>query len=147
MRGGGGGGLWGSCKSCLLGKSEIWHSSLKKQNIQYCGETPWPKGNCWSSDRHGSNFEFCVIWFTYLHPEEVRLAQFSLHMQKGGPKPIHFILIPASNEWKIHTDRSTEQGIKCGCPQRISKALTHTKPQNQDVAIYQDQDDVTKTSG
>ena len=52
---------------------------------------------CSASDRQGSNFEFCV-WKTVSsqsshHPQEVLLAQFSLHVHKGGLKPdsFHFI--------------------------------------------------------
>ena len=50
---------------------------------------------CSASDRQGSNFESCV-WRTVSshsshHPQEVLLAQFSLYVHKGGPKPTHFI--------------------------------------------------------
>ena len=52
---------------------------------------------CSASDRQGSNFESCV-WRTVSsqsshHPQEVLLAQFSLHVHKGGLKPdsFHFI--------------------------------------------------------
>ena len=52
---------------------------------------------CSTSDRQGSNLEFCV-WSTVSsqsshHPQEVLLAQFSLYVHKGGLKPdsIHFI--------------------------------------------------------
>ena len=52
---------------------------------------------CSASDRQGSNFESCV-WRTVSsqsshHPQEVRLAQFSLYVHKGGLKPdsFHFI--------------------------------------------------------
>ena len=46
---------------------------------------------CSTSDRQGSNFEFCV-WRTVSsqsshHPQEVLLAQFSLYVHKGGLKP------------------------------------------------------------
>ena len=51
---------------------------------------------CSASDRQGSNFESCV-WRTVSsqsshHPQEVLLAQFSLYVHKGGPKPdlFHF---------------------------------------------------------
>ena len=50
-----------------------------------------------ASDRQGSNFESCV-WRTvssYLfhHPQEILLAQFSLHVHQGGLKSdsFHFI--------------------------------------------------------
>ena len=51
---------------------------------------------CSASDRHGSNFESCV-WRTVSsesshHPQEVLLAQFSLYVHKGGPKPDSFHL-------------------------------------------------------
>ena len=52
---------------------------------------------CSASDRQGSNFESCV-WRTVSsqsshHPQEVLLAQCSLHVHKGGLKPdsFHFI--------------------------------------------------------
>ena len=52
---------------------------------------------CSASDRQGSNFESCV-WRTVSSqsshpPQEVRLAQFSLYVHKGGLKPdsFHFI--------------------------------------------------------
>ena len=52
---------------------------------------------CSASNRQGSNFESCV-WRTVSsqsshHPQEVLLAQFSLHVHKGGLKPdsFHFI--------------------------------------------------------
>ena len=52
---------------------------------------------CSASDRQGSNFESCV-WRTVSsqsshHPQEVLLAQFSLHVHKGGLKPdsFHFL--------------------------------------------------------
>ena len=49
---------------------------------------------CSASDRQGSNFESCV-WRTVSsqsshHPQEVRLAQFSLYVHKGGLKPDSF---------------------------------------------------------
>ena len=53
---------------------------------------------CSASDRQGSNFQSCV-WRTVSsqsshHPQEVRLAQFSLYVHKGGLKPdsFHFIV-------------------------------------------------------
>ena len=53
---------------------------------------------CSASDRQGSNFESCV-WRTVSsqsshHPQEVLLAQFSLHVHKGGLKAdsFHFCL-------------------------------------------------------
>ena len=56
---------------------------------------------CSASDRQGSNFESCV-WRTVSsqsshHPQEVLLAQFSLHVHKGGLKPdsFHFLITPA----------------------------------------------------
>ena len=52
---------------------------------------------CSASDRQGLNFESCV-WRTVSsqsshHPQEVLLAQFGLHMHKGGLKPdsLHFL--------------------------------------------------------
>ena len=52
-----------------------------------------------ASDRQGSNSESCV-WRTVSshsshHPQEVLLAQFSLHVHKGGIKPysFHFYLL------------------------------------------------------
>ena len=52
---------------------------------------------CLASDRQGSNFESCV-WRTVSsqsshHPQEVLLAQFSLHVHKGGLKPDSFHLL------------------------------------------------------
>ena len=52
---------------------------------------------CSASDRQGSNFESCV-WRTVSsqsshHPQEVLLAQFSLHVHKGGLKPDSFYFI------------------------------------------------------
>ena len=52
---------------------------------------------CSASDRQGSNFESCV-WRTVSsqsshHPQEVLLAQFSLNVHKGGPKPDSFLFI------------------------------------------------------
>ena len=46
---------------------------------------------CSASDRRGTNFESCV-WRTVsshssLYPQVVLLAQFSLHVHKGGLKP------------------------------------------------------------
>ena len=50
---------------------------------------------CSASDRQGSNFESCV-WMTVSsqsshHPQEVRLAQFSLYVHKSGLNPDSFI--------------------------------------------------------
>ena len=49
---------------------------------------------CSASDRQGSNFVSCV-WRTvssqsFHHPQEVLLAQFSLHVHKGSLKPDSF---------------------------------------------------------
>ena len=48
---------------------------------------------CSVSDCQGWNFEFYVwrVRSSHLshHPQEVLLAQFSLHVHKGDPKPIH----------------------------------------------------------
>ena len=46
---------------------------------------------CSTSDRQGSNFEFCVWRAVSSHsshhpPQEVRLARFSLYVHKGGLK-------------------------------------------------------------
>ena len=57
---------------------------------------------CSASDRQGSNFEFCVwrlvLSHSFHHTQEVLLAQFSLHMHKGGLRRrsfhFHFIYIP-----------------------------------------------------
>ena len=62
----------------------LWHSSFKESN----------RGRevaCSTSDRQGSDFEFCV-WravssHSSHHPQEVFLAQFSLHVHKVGLKP------------------------------------------------------------
>ena len=52
---------------------------------------------CSASDRQGSYFESCV-WRTVSsqsshHPQEALLAQSSLYLHKGGPKPdsFHFL--------------------------------------------------------
>ena len=55
---------------------------------------------CSASDRQGSNFESCV-WRTVSsqsshNPQEVLLAQFSLYVQKGGPKPDSFHFDPTT---------------------------------------------------
>ena len=52
---------------------------------------------CSASDLQGLNFESCV-WRTVSshsshHPQEVLLAQFSLHVHKSGLKPNSFYLI------------------------------------------------------
>ena len=59
-----------------------------------CGSPRDPAVACSASDRHGSNFDSCV-WRTVSsqsshHPQEVLLAQFSLHVHKGGLKPDSF---------------------------------------------------------
>ena len=61
---------------------------------------------CSASDRQGANFESCV-WRTVSsqsshHPQGVLLAQFSLYVHKGGPKPdsFHFERFP-SGTWFI----------------------------------------------
>ena len=58
---------------------------------------------CSASDRQGSNFESC-FWRTVSsqssrHPQEALLAQFSLHVHKGGLKPdsFHFQLQALTN--------------------------------------------------
>ena len=68
---------------------------------------------CSTSDRQGSNFDFCV-WRTVSsqsshHPQEVLLAQFSLYVHKGGLKPDSFHLgasqqIRYGEQW-INTQR------------------------------------------
>ena len=56
---------------------------------------------CSSSDRHGSNFEFCVwraVAFHLSHrPQEVLLAQFSLQVHTCGLRPPSFHFILSSN--------------------------------------------------
>ena len=65
----------------------------------YCKQTnqPIPEVACSASDRHGSNFEFCVCRavssHSSHHPEEIILAQFSLYVYKSGLKPHPFHLI------------------------------------------------------
>ena len=66
---------------------------------------------CSASDRKGSNFKSCV-WRTVAsqsshHPQEVLLAQFSLHVYKGGLKPdsFHFILL-------VHSDCTSLKSCK-----------------------------------
>ena len=60
---------------------------------------------CSASDRQGSNCESCV-WRTVSshsshHPQEVLLAQFSLHVHKGGLKPDSFHFIFVSNKYVL----------------------------------------------
>ena len=62
-------------------------------NIQYCGARDREVGSS-ASDRQGSNLKFCV-WRAVSsrsphHPQEALLAQFSLHVHKGGLKPHSF---------------------------------------------------------
>ena len=64
--------------------------------ISIVGSLRDPEVACSASDRQGSNFESCV-WRTVSsqsshHPQEVLLAQFSLHVHKGGLKPDSFHL-------------------------------------------------------
>ena len=51
---------------------------------------------CSTSDRQGSNFEFCVgrtvSSHSSHHPQEVLLAQFSLYVHKSGLKLLWFLL-------------------------------------------------------
>ena len=59
---------------------------------------------CSASDRQGSNFESCV-WRTLSsqsshHPQEVLLAQFSLHVHKGGLKPDSFHFFGRLGIWR-----------------------------------------------
>ena len=58
---------------------------------------------CSASDRHGSIFRSCV-WRTVSshsshHPQEFLMAQFSLYVHKGCPKPdsFHFIYLTDSH--------------------------------------------------
>ena len=45
-----------------------------------------------SSDRHGSNFEYCVrMYHSSHHPQEVLLAQFNLYEHTGGLNPHSYI--------------------------------------------------------
>ena len=58
---------------------------------------------CSAADRHGSNFESCV-WKTVSsqsshHPQEALLAQFSLHVHKGGLKPDSFFSCLLGSAW------------------------------------------------
>ena len=60
--------------------------------IQYCTEPPWPRDSLVSL--RPPWLEFCV-WravsnHSSHHPQEVLLAQFSLHVHKGGLKPHSF---------------------------------------------------------
>ena len=53
---------------------------------------------CSASDRQGSSFESCV-WravssHSFHHLQDVLLAQFSLHVHKGGLKPYSFHFLP-----------------------------------------------------
>ena len=56
---------------------------------------------CSASDRQGSNFESCVrktvSSHSSHHPQEVLLAQFSLHVLKGGLKPDSFHFMTTCN--------------------------------------------------
>ena len=68
---------------------------------------------CSVSDRQGSNFESCV-WRTVSaqsshHPQEVLLAQFSLYVHKGGPKPDSFHFIYAFISFQITMIRSSNK--------------------------------------
>ena len=65
--------------------------------VSIVGSLRDPEVACSASDRQGSNFESC-IWRTGSspsshHPQEVLLAQFSLHVHKGGLKPDSFNFI------------------------------------------------------
>ena len=62
--------------------------------VSYVGSLRDREVACSASDRQGTNFESCV-WRTVSsqsshHPQEVRLAQFSLYVHKGGLKPDSF---------------------------------------------------------
>ena len=59
-------------------------------NIPYCGDRHREVASS-AADRQGSNFESCV-WraVSSRSPQDVLLAQFSLHVHKGGIKPHSF---------------------------------------------------------
>ena len=73
---------------------------------------------CSTSDRQGSNFEFCV-WRTVSsqsshstdHPQEVLLAQFSLYVHKGGLKPDSFHLFTTTHIIYSTPKRDTQKGL------------------------------------
>ena len=88
----------------LWARSPLWHSSFKETKCFFPAHSWWfniveslrdREVACSASDRQGSNFEFCV-WraVSSHHPQEFLLAQFSLHVYKGGLKHHSFNFIP-----------------------------------------------------
>ena len=78
------------------------HSGLQVSKIQYVSSPLtrkdsilWPRGNVLVLRPPGLEFQTCV-WraVSSHHPQEVLLAQFSLHVHKGGLKPYAFHLCP-----------------------------------------------------
>ena len=65
---------------------------------------------CSTSDRQGLNFETCVSRalssHSSHHPQEILLAQFSLHMHKGSLKAHSFHFISQVDEHTIYTHNS-----------------------------------------
>ena len=88
--------LSANCVSAILLLLYCWTGAL----VQWLKLPAWKIGDrkdskLWgASDHQGTNFESCV-WRTsqsFHHPQEVLLAQFSLHVHKGGLKPNLFYL-------------------------------------------------------
>ena len=88
-------------------RAPLWHSSFKETRCffhAHLGEPPWLR------ERENSNFKLCV-WravssHSFHHPHEFRLAQFSLHLCKGGLKPHLFYFI-------CHGPHGSQTPINC----------------------------------
>ena len=102
-------------------------SSSSIRESQYCGEPTWPK-----SSVHGlrpQGFKSCV-WraVSSHHPQEIILAQFSLYVHKGGPKPdsFHFICKHGAMVVTLAIELHSVPGSDSAC--RVTVVLTMEKP-------------------
>ena len=73
-------------------KQRFLPQSLVK--IQYCGESPWPRGTVLDLRLPGLEFRILCLGAVSVHLshhlQEVLVAQFSLHVHKGALKLIHY---------------------------------------------------------
>ena len=74
-------------------ENSLWHSAFKEAHTCFF-PAQWYRFNIACRDHQGSNFKSCgwraVSSRSPHHPQEVLLAQFSLHMRNGGLKPNSF---------------------------------------------------------
>ena len=138
-RGGGGAGAVVEA-ACLESRRSrvlvpLWHPNFKEtkcffpahaERLNIVGNLRDREVVCSGSDRQGSNFELCflrtVSSHSSHHHQEVLLAQFNLHVHKGGQKPYSLHLLGSDFNTCSAFNTTSDESIYLHVAQQVIKS-------------------------